>query len=40
MFYSYTILTIYNNTVAAINNTILYSLNSPKSVFYSIDIIE
>ena len=39
-FYSRTILTVCNNTVAAINNTILCSLNSPKSVFYSTDTIE
>ena len=39
-FYGRAILTIYNDTVAAINDTILHSLNSPKSVFYSIDTIE
>ena len=40
MFYSHAILTIYNNTITTINNTILYSLNGPKSIFYSIDTIE
>jgi len=40
IFYGRAILTISNNTVAAINDTILYSFNGPKSVFYSIDTIE
>ena len=40
IFYGRAILTVCNNTVAAINNTILHSLNGPKSVFYSIDTIE
>ena len=34
IFYSRAILTIYNNTIVAINDTILYSFNSPNSIFY------
>lgn len=39
-FYGRAILTIRNDTVAAINDTILHSLNSPESVFHSTDTVQ
>jgi len=39
-FYGCAILTVHNDTVTAINNTILYSLNGLESIFHSIDTIK
>ena len=39
-FYNYTILIIYNDTVAEINKAVLIQLYSPLSIFYFIDFIE
>ena len=39
-FYGRAILTIRNDTVAAINDTILHSLNGPESVFHSTDTVQ
>ena len=39
-FHDYAILTIYNNTVAKINNIILIRLYSSLSIFYFIDFIK
>ena len=40
IFLSCAILTVYNNTITAINNNILYFLNSSKSVFYFTNTVE